>query len=230
MQTAFSSPEVRAEGAPGDHPHRPPRKRPSRWTSWSGRPDTRWGLRRAPQGSDQHAPLRCSHRKPGTAQISERMRRFARRVRLAVVSDRTGKSLGGLIDGAVVRGTLIVTDDWSGYADLRTRRYNARAQGDRPSLPARCRIVARLAGKPVSPVTGCKVASPLIDHSAGIARASRPPTRTGSTRIARPVASSVSTNTPHTVASPSAGARRSPGIFRQNRVTAPSFAMPITLS
>ena len=65
---------------------------------------------------------------------------------------------------------------------------------------------------------------------AGIACASRPPTRTGSIRRASPVASSVSTNTPHTVASPSAGASRSPGILRQNRSVAASFAMPITLS
>ncbi len=73
-------------------------------------------------------------------------------------------------------------------------------------------------------------ASRRCSQAAGIASASRPPTRTGSIRRASPVASSVSTNTPHTVASPSAGASRSPGILRQNRSVAASFAMPITLS
>jgi len=48
-------------------------------------------------------------------------------VRLAVVSDRSGKSLGGFVDGAVVPGTLIVTDDWSGYAGLRKRGYDHHA-------------------------------------------------------------------------------------------------------
>lgn len=62
-------------------------------------------------------------------------------------------------------------------------------------------------------------------HSLGIARDSRPPTRTGSIRLARPVASSVSTNTPHTVASPSEGARRSPGISRA-RSASPSPPWP----
>jgi hypothetical protein len=67
------------------------------------------------------------HRKPGTAQDKRRDGRYAGRVRLAVVSDRSGKSLGGFVDGAVVPGTLIVTDDWSGYASLRKRGYDHHA-------------------------------------------------------------------------------------------------------
>jgi transposase-like protein len=67
------------------------------------------------------------HRKPGTAQDKRRDGRYAGRVRLAVVSDRSGQSLGGFIDGAVVPGTLIVTDDWSGYAGLRKRGYDHHA-------------------------------------------------------------------------------------------------------
>ena len=51
--------------------------------------------------------------------------------------------------------------------------------------------------------------------------ASRPPTRTGSIRRASPVMSSVSTKTPQTVASPSAGPSFSPGILRQNRSVRP---------
>ena len=41
---------------------------------------------------------------------------------------------------------------------------------------------------------------------------------------------SVSTTAAHKVPSPSAGERRSPGIFRTNRWIAISFFMPITLS
>jgi len=67
-------------------------------------------------------------------------------------------------------------------------------------------------------------------HASGIAGANRPPIRSGAIRFASPVASSVSTNTPHSVATPSAGASRSPGILRQNRIVAGSFSMPITLS
>lgn len=67
------------------------------------------------------------HRKPGTAQDKRRDGRYAGRVRLAVVSDRSGKSLGGFVDGAVVPGTLIVTDDWSGYAGLRNRGHDHHA-------------------------------------------------------------------------------------------------------
>src|SRR3974377_2588545 len=41
-----------------------------------------------------------------------------------VAADRSAKSLCGFVDGAVAPGTLIVTDDWSGYADLRKRGYD----------------------------------------------------------------------------------------------------------
>jgi len=58
----------------------------------------------------------------------------------------------------------------------------------------------------------------------------RPPIRTGLTDLASPVLSSVSTSAAHKVPSPSAGVRRSPGIFLMKRRTAPSFFMPITES
>lgn len=43
---------------------------------------------------------------------------YAGRVRLAVVSDRSAKSLGGFIKRTVVPGATIITDDWSGYTKL----------------------------------------------------------------------------------------------------------------
>ena len=64
------------------------------------------------------------HRKPGTARDKRNDGRYAGRVRLAVAADRSAKSLCGFVDGAVAPATLIVTDDWSGYADLRKRGYD----------------------------------------------------------------------------------------------------------
>ena len=44
--------------------------------------------------------------------------RYAGRVRLAVVPNRSAKSLGGFIENAVVPGAPIITDDWRGYSKL----------------------------------------------------------------------------------------------------------------
>lgn len=49
--------------------------------------------------------------------------RYAGRVRLALVPDRSAKSLGGFIESAVAPGARIITDDWSGYAGLAARKY-----------------------------------------------------------------------------------------------------------
>jgi hypothetical protein len=48
--------------------------------------------------------------------------RYAGRVRLAWVPDRSAKSLGGFIESTVAPGTAIITDDW-GYADLTKHNY-----------------------------------------------------------------------------------------------------------
>jgi transposase-like protein len=66
-------------------------------------------------------------RTPGTAQDMRKDGRYAGRVRLAVAADRSAESLCGFVEGAVANGTLIVTDDWSGYADLGKRGYDHRA-------------------------------------------------------------------------------------------------------
>ena len=62
------------------------------------------------------------------------------------------------------------------------------------------------------------------------ASASRPPILTGATFTASPVLSSVSTATPETVASPSAGRMRSTGSLRVKRVKGSSLSMPMTES
>jgi ISXO2-like transposase domain len=45
-------------------------------------------------------------------------------MRLAVAADRNTESICQFVDGAVAPGTFIVTDDRSGYADLRKRGYD----------------------------------------------------------------------------------------------------------
>jgi hypothetical protein len=51
------------------------------------------------------------HRKPGTAQDKRKDGRYAGRVRLAIVPDRSAKSLCGFVENAVAPGTL--TSFWA---------------------------------------------------------------------------------------------------------------------
>jgi hypothetical protein len=67
------------------------------------------------------------HRKPGTAQEKRKDGRYAGRVRLAVAPDRSAESLCGFVESSIAPGTLVVTDDWSGYTGLRKRGYNHHA-------------------------------------------------------------------------------------------------------
>ena len=64
------------------------------------------------------AAVEVRHRKPGTAQDKRKDGRYAGRVRLAIAADRSADSLCGFVENAVMPGSLIVTDDWSGYASL----------------------------------------------------------------------------------------------------------------
>ena len=62
-------------------------------------------------------------RKQQGSRNKRRTGRYAGRVRLAVAPDRSAKSLGGFIERTVTPGTIIITDDWSGYAKLGERGY-----------------------------------------------------------------------------------------------------------
>jgi len=53
--------------------------------------------------------------------------RYAGRVRLSISDDRSAESLAGFVESAVMPGTLVITDDWSGYASLRKRGYDHHA-------------------------------------------------------------------------------------------------------
>jgi transposase-like protein len=63
------------------------------------------------------------HRQPGTKLDERHAGRYAGRVRLAVVPDRSAGSLCGFVQSAVEPGALIVTDDWSGYTGLGKQGY-----------------------------------------------------------------------------------------------------------
>jgi hypothetical protein len=67
------------------------------------------------------AALEVRHRKPGTTQDKRKAGRYAGRVRLAIAVDRCPASLCGFVESVAIPGSLIVTDDWSGYAGLRKR-------------------------------------------------------------------------------------------------------------
>ena len=79
------------------------------------------------RGVHHKAPASCAievrHRKPGTKLDNRKDGRYAGRVRLAVVLDRSAESLCGFVESTVAPGSLIVTDDWSGYAGLGKRGY-----------------------------------------------------------------------------------------------------------
>ena len=60
--------------------------------------------------------------------------RYAGRVRLAVVPDRSAKSLGGFIESAVAPSSTIITDDWSGYAKLGERGFSHTAVAERGDM------------------------------------------------------------------------------------------------
>jgi transposase-like protein len=60
--------------------------------------------------------------------------RYAGRVRLAVVPDRSAKSLVGFIEHAVTPGAHIITDDWTGYAKLGKRGYLHTAVAERGDM------------------------------------------------------------------------------------------------
>ncbi len=73
------------------------------------------------------AAVEVRRRKPGTAQDKRKDGRYAGRVRLAIADDRSANSLCGFVESSVMPGSLIVSDDWSGYASLRKRGYDHHA-------------------------------------------------------------------------------------------------------
>jgi hypothetical protein len=73
--------------------------------------------------------VEVKQRKRGGSLNKRRTGRYAGRVRLVVVPDRSAKSLGGFIECVVAPGATIITDDWSGYATLGKRGSSYRRCG-----------------------------------------------------------------------------------------------------
>ncbi len=73
------------------------------------------------------AAVEVRHREPGTAQDKRKDGRYAGRVRLSIADDRSAELLARFVESAVMPGTLVITDDWSGYASLRKRGYDHHA-------------------------------------------------------------------------------------------------------
>lgn len=57
--------------------------------------------------------------------------RYAGRLRLSVVPNRTAKSLGGFVEASVAPGAMVVTDDWSAYSKLAGRGFQHLAVPER---------------------------------------------------------------------------------------------------
>lgn len=77
------------------------------------------------------AAVEVRQRKPGTKLNQRRSGRYAGRVRLAVVADRSARALGAFVKTVVAPGARIITDDWSGYAGLAKHGFNHVAIAER---------------------------------------------------------------------------------------------------
>jgi len=77
------------------------------------------------------AAVEVRQRKPGTKPNPRRSGRYAGRVRLTLVPDRSADSLCGFIESVVAPGARIITDDWSSYVGLTKRGYDHRSIAER---------------------------------------------------------------------------------------------------
>jgi len=68
---------------------------------------------------------------PGNARESRKGGRYAGHVRLAIIPDRSALSLNEFATNAVIVGTKVVTDDWTGYTDLKRLGYRHKAVAER---------------------------------------------------------------------------------------------------
>jgi hypothetical protein len=70
------------------------------------------------------AAVEVRQRKPENVKgVPRRNGRYAGRIRMEVVPDRSEKSLCGFVEAAVEPGAMVVTDGWGGYATLASRGY-----------------------------------------------------------------------------------------------------------
>ena len=99
--------------------------------------ETYVGGRTRGQGRGAHhktivaAAVEVRHRERDSALNNRRNSRYAGRVRLAVVPDRSADALCGFVKNVVAPGTRIITDDWSSYAGLTKHGYDPVAVAER---------------------------------------------------------------------------------------------------
>ena len=77
------------------------------------------------------AAVEVRQRKPGIKVNLRRSGRYAGRVRLALVPDRSADALCGFVKNVVAPGARIITDDWKGYAGLIKHGYDHVAIAER---------------------------------------------------------------------------------------------------
>jgi len=70
------------------------------------------------------AAVEVRQRKPGSKLNKRKAGRYAGRLRLAVVPDRTAKTLAGFVSSAVVPGAMVITDGWGSYNSLTKRGFD----------------------------------------------------------------------------------------------------------
>jgi hypothetical protein len=77
------------------------------------------------------AAVEVRQRTPGGSLDSRKGGRHAGQVRIAIVPDRSALSLSGFVLNAITPGAKIVTDDWTGYTDLKRLGYRHKAVAER---------------------------------------------------------------------------------------------------
>ena len=75
--------------------------------------------------------IEVRQRKQGGSLNHRRTGRYAGRIRLLGVPDRSAKSLVGFTESSVAPGTRIITEDWGSYAGLAKRGYDHLAVAER---------------------------------------------------------------------------------------------------
>ena len=75
--------------------------------------------------------VEVKQRKPSSVLNKRRNGRYAGRVRLAVAPDRSSASLCGFVERSIKKGTSIITDEWSGYSELKIRGFQHLAVAER---------------------------------------------------------------------------------------------------
>jgi transposase-like protein len=70
------------------------------------------------------AAVEVRQRQPKEGTTARRGGRYAGRLRLDVVPNRGAAALCGFVEGAVLPGSMVITDAWTGYTSLESRGYS----------------------------------------------------------------------------------------------------------